>query len=106
MRLLMSIKCEKTYEYRHILPKQPITTIVIYSSSPVQRFIGEFDVDDIVSGSLDEVWATTGHSSGILRSYFNTYFAGKTVATAIPDVVDRIATLVRQNSKQSAAYSK
>lgn len=91
-RILMSIKPEfayaimdgrKFYEYRRVVPREPFTNVVMYASSPVKRFIGEFDVDDIVTGSLDDVWGRTRHSGGILRDYYDRYFAGKTEAHAI-----------------------
>lgn len=95
-RILMSIKPEfayaivdsrKFYEYRRVVPRQPFTTVVIYASSPVQRFVGEFDVDQVITGSLEDVWSRTRHSGGILRDYYDQYFAGKTEAHAL-HVVD------------------
>lgn len=91
-RILMSIKPEfayaivdgrKFYEYRRVVPRELLSTAVIYASSPVQRFIGEFDVDTIVTGSLEDVWSRTRHSGGIMRDYYDQYFAGKTEAHAI-----------------------
>lgn len=73
----------KFYEYRRVVPREPFTNVVIYASHPVQRFIGEFNVDDIVTGSLDDVWGRTRHSGGILRDYYDQYFAGKREAHAI-----------------------
>lgn len=91
-RILMSIKPEfacaivdgrKFYEYRRVVPRGPFTSVVIYASSPVQRFIGEFDVDEVVTGSLEDVWIRTRYSGGIPQDYYDRYFAGKTEAHAI-----------------------
>lgn len=91
-RILMSIKPEfayqildgkKFYQMRRVLPRGPITNVIVYASSPVQRFIGEFDVDEVVTGDLEDVWNGTRYRGGILKDYYDRYFSGKTVAHAL-----------------------
>ncbi len=91
-RILMSIKPEfayqildgkKFYEYRRVLPRESFTKVVVYASSPVQRFIGEFDVDEVITGDLEDVWNRTRYRGGILKDYYDRYFSGKTVAHAL-----------------------
>lgn len=93
MKALMSIKPEyankifdgtKKYEFRKVIFKNSnITTVVVYSSSPVQQVIGEFEIDNILSSAPKDVWAKTKDFSGISKHFFFEYFANKEMAHAI-----------------------
>jgi len=93
MRVLLSIKPEfafkifegiKRFEFRKIIFKKPnIKTVVVYASSPVQQVIGEFEIDDILTSSPDEIWKITRKYSGISEQYFYEYFADREIAHAI-----------------------
>ncbi|GAA4316600.1 ASCH domain-containing protein [Nibribacter koreensis] len=93
MKVLLSIKPEyadkifegeKRYEYRKSIFKNlSITTIVVYASSPVQKVIGEFEINSILKGDKEELWQRTKHQSGITKGFFDEYFAGKEQANAI-----------------------
>ena len=93
MKVLLSIKPEfadkifngtKKFEFRRIIFKQrDIDKVIVYASSPVQRVIGEFSVEDILSGSVDDVWTLTNHLSGISEIYYRNYFFNKQIAYAI-----------------------
>lgn len=93
MRVLLSIKPEfafkifdgeKKFEFRKVIFKNPdIRTVVVYASSPVQQVIGEFEIDDILSSSPDEIWELTKKYSGISEMYFHEYFENRSVAHAI-----------------------
>ena len=59
-KILLSIKPEfadkimsgkKKFEYRTHVPSRPINTIVIYSTFPVGKIIGEVEVIDTISRS-------------------------------------------------------
>jgi predicted transcriptional regulator len=45
-------------------------------------------VDSVISGSLDEIWATSSDQAGVSRVEFDDYFAGseKAVALRLVDV--------------------
>ncbi|HMJ67365.1 MAG TPA: hypothetical protein VK508_00640 [Cyclobacteriaceae bacterium] len=93
MKVLLSIKPEyankifdgtKKYEFRKIMFRNSnITTVVVYSSSPVQQVIGEFEIDNILSSAPKDVWTKTKEFSGISKELFFEYFADKEVAHAI-----------------------
>lgn len=93
MKVLLSIKPEfafkifdgkKKFEFRKVIFKNPdIRTVVVYASSPVQQVIGEFEIDDILSSSPDEIWELTKKYSGISEMYFHEYFENRLVAHAI-----------------------
>ncbi|MEY3499385.1 MAG: hypothetical protein RL308_1054 [Bacteroidota bacterium] len=93
MRVLLSIKPEyafkifdgtKKFEFRKVIFKNPnIKTVVVYASSPVQKVIGEFEIDNIVSLNPDAIWEMTKKYSGISKAFFFQYFADREIAHAI-----------------------
>jgi predicted transcriptional regulator len=93
MKVLLSIKPEyaekillgqKKYEFRRTIFKLPtVTKIVIYASSPVQKVIGEFEIEHVLSLKLGELWKETMHASGIEKAFYDSYFSGKKIGHAI-----------------------
>src|SRR5215203_6335684 len=93
MKVLLSIKPEfaqkifdgtKKYEFRRSIFKNPdIKTIVVYASSPVQKVIGEFEIEEIINTDLEDLWSQTEKHSGISKDYFLKYFSGKQNGFAI-----------------------
>ncbi len=93
MKVLLSIKPEfaerifngsKMYEFRKVIFKNAdIKTVVVYASSPVQRVIGEFDIESILSDEPERIWEKTADSSGISKEFFFDYFKQKDIAFAI-----------------------
>lgn len=93
MKILLSIKPKyaekildgkKKYEFRRLLFKNTsIKTVVIYASSPVQKVIGEFEIEDILSLSIAHLWILTEKHSGIDKDCFDDYFVGKEIGYAI-----------------------
>lgn len=92
-RVLLSIKPEfaekifngtKKYEFRRQLFRSgSVTSVVVYASSPVQKVIGEFEVDEIISLSPRRLWELTKEFSGISKQLFSEYFQGKLIGHAI-----------------------
>ncbi len=93
MKVLLSIKPEyankifagtKKYEFRRSIFKNPnIKTIVVYSSSPVQKVIGEFEIETILRKDIDQLWNLTEKESGINKDFFFEYYKGKDSGFAI-----------------------
>jgi predicted transcriptional regulator len=68
---------EKKFEFRRALFRdRGVRTVVLYASSPVQKVVGEFSIDGILSMELDALWAHTETDAGIGRDYFDRYFDG------------------------------
>lgn len=92
MKILLSIKPEyvdkilsgeKCFEFRKTLPKNPnVKTVVIYATKPVGKIVGEFDIDDIVSHTPNDLWEKTKDKAGISKKFFLEYFVDKKVAHA------------------------
>ena len=93
MKVLLSIKPEfaekifngtKRYEFRRSLFKNPnVKTVVVYASSPVQRVIGEFEIDSILHSDTNLLWERTKDYAGISEEYFFDYFGDKSSGFAI-----------------------
>jgi len=93
MKVLLSIKPEfaekifagtKKYEYRRSIFKNPdVKTVVVYASSPVQKVIGEFELDSIIFTDIENLWKLTEQSSDTSRSFFFQYYKGKYKGYAI-----------------------
>lgn len=80
-KLILSGK--KLFEYRKIVPKEPIDKVLIYASTPIRKIVGEFQIQNIISGTPQQVWKKTGSDSGISKEYFFDYFKRKLIAYAI-----------------------
>lgn len=98
MKVLLSIKPEyaekifegtKRFEFRKsVYRSKDVKTVVVYVTRPVGQIIGEFDVDDILCETPDELWALTSDHSGISKDFFDEYFSGRarSFALAVGDV--------------------
>ena len=93
MKVLLSIKPKyadlifegtKKFEFRRsIFKNENIDTIVVYSSSPVQKVIGEFQIKTILNYDLAKLWKRTRKYSGIDEDFFYQYFDKKEEGFAI-----------------------
>lgn len=110
MKVLLSIKPEfalkifdgtKKYEFRKsIFKRNNINTVVVYASYPIQKVIGEFEIEDILCKDLDSLWQVTKKESGITKDYYDEYFANKEMAFAI-----QIGDIIRyQNPKYLSEF--
>lgn len=68
------ISGEKKFEYRKRLPQKKITKIIIYSSAPEKKVIGEVQVLETMSLSKSELWEATKENAGISYKKYEEYF--------------------------------
>jgi predicted transcriptional regulator len=92
MKVVLSIKPEfankifdgtKLFEFRKRIFHESIKSVLVYSSSPVQKVIGEFQIGEIIKHDLETLWDLTKEYSGISEDYFYEYFADKEHGYAI-----------------------
>ncbi|MEZ9443260.1 ASCH domain-containing protein [Vibrio sp. 10N.222.54.F12] len=93
MKALLSIKPEfvekimsgeKLFEYRKAVFKRPeVKSVVIYSTMPEGKIVGEFKIGGILECTPAELWKETKKNSGINKLFFDEYFENKKVAYAI-----------------------
>ena len=92
MKALMSIKPKfveeifsgtKTFELRKKIFKSSINTIVIYSSSPKKKVVGEIIIDKIISSTPKLLWKSYKNNLGISEKKYFKYYKNSKVAYAI-----------------------
>lgn len=93
MKVLLSIKPEyvekifsgvKKYEYRRsIFKNKEIKTVVIYSTFPVKKIVGEFKIKNIVKDLPEKLWELAPENTGIDKRKFMEYFDDKKEGYAI-----------------------
>ncbi len=77
------IKGNKKYEYRKAIFKKNVDTVVIYKTTPFCKIIGEFEIDDILYDTPENIWQITQEFAGITQDYFDKYFYNRKIAYAI-----------------------
>lgn len=75
-------KGKKEYEYRKIKCKKKVDKIIIYSTYPVMKVVGEAEVKSIIEAPPTEVWKKTRKKSGIDKKFFDEYYKNKNIAVA------------------------
>ncbi len=92
MKVLLSIKPEfvqrimsgeKRFEYRRILFKRPVESVIVYSTMPEGRIVGELRIGAILHDRVEALWERTRHQSGISLELFQRYFSDKEVGYAL-----------------------
>ena len=80
---------KKQYEFRKSKPKDGVTRIVFYASSPQKQVVGEATIDEILEGTPKEIWEIAKTAAGITKKFYFSYYAGKEKAIAykLKDVV-------------------
>ncbi len=90
-QMLLSIKPQyvedilsgkKKYEFRKVRCKQDVGKIIIYATAPIKKIVAEAEVEEILEGSISDIWNITRNFSGISYSFFKQYFKGKDRAIA------------------------
>ena len=72
----------KIYEFRKKACKKPVDKIIIYSTNPVMKVVGEADVEEVLIDTPSNIWKITNKKSGIDKSFFDKYFKDKKEAVA------------------------
>ena len=87
VKVLLSIKPKyanaifagtKKYEFRRSIFKNPnIKTIIVYASSPVQKVIGEFEIETILKEDIKTLWNLAKNDLWSEKESFFEYYKGK-----------------------------
>lgn len=74
----------KVFEFRRrVFARRELRTALIYCTRPVARFVGEFEIEDILCDRPERLWRKTRNGSGISKAYFDNYFGGRSEAFAL-----------------------
>lgn len=91
-RILISVNPEyvekilsntKKYEYRRMLAREKVDSIIIYSTWPVMKIVGEVEVVGTLSMAPSRLWERTKDRAGISRKKYREYFKGQKKLTHI-----------------------
>lgn len=74
---------EKRFEFRRAIFRKTVDVVIVYITSPTCLVVGEFDVTDVISDSVEDLWSRTSAHAGIDRDGFFDYFRGRDVGHAI-----------------------
>lgn len=106
--VLLSIKPEfahkifegsKKFEFRkQVFKDTSVKKVIVYSSSPEQKVIGEFEIETILSDTPNNIWIQTKLYSGISQEFYNEYFKGRDNAYAI-----KVASTKKYRKEKSLA---
>ncbi len=93
MNILLSIKPEfverifsgeKKFEYRKsIFKRNDVERVVIYSTLPEGKVVGEFSIKTVHNSSPKMIWRKTRVHSGVNKQFYDLYFNGRDSAYAI-----------------------
>jgi len=92
MKVLLSIKPnfvekiingEKKYEYRKVIFQNKIESILVYSTKPIGKIVGEIFVEKILVDKPEILWKNTSAYSGVSYNFFEEYFKGRDLGYAI-----------------------
>ena len=72
----------KKYEYRKKMCKEKVDKIIVYSSSPVKKVVGELIIKEVLYDKKDIIWDKTNMYGNITKEDFDNYYKGSIYAVA------------------------
>lgn len=72
----------KKYEFRKTKCKNEPNRIIIYSTSPIKKVVGELIIEEILFDDKEIIWNKTNMYSGIKKDKYDNYFKNKKYAVA------------------------
>ncbi len=72
----------KRYEFRKRACKKHVDKILIYSTNPIMKVVGEAEVEDVLIDNPEIIWRKTEKKSGIDKGFFDQYFEDREQAVA------------------------
>lgn len=72
----------KKYEYRKRLANKAVDKILMYSTAPVMKIVGEVQIIETIAASPTALWESTKNFAGISRDKYRTYYKDCKVAYA------------------------
>lgn len=73
---------KKRFEFRKKACKKHVDKIIIYSTTPVMKVVGEAEVEDVLVNTPNKIWSLTEKQSGINKEFFDKYFQNRDEAVA------------------------
>ena len=74
----------KTVEVRRLRPAvDPGTVAYVYASAPRKAMLGFFQIESVVTQSVEDLWDIVNLGGAISQEYFDSYLVGRERASAI-----------------------
>ena len=73
---------KKQFEFRKVRCRVDVDSIVIYSTSPVMQVVAEALVEEIIVGSVLDVWNMAKEYAGVSFKFYRKYYKGRKTAVA------------------------
>lgn len=73
----------KTAELRRRIPCVENRDVFVYVSSPARQLRGGFRIEQVWSGSPEQVWEEVSEFAGVEKQDFDAYYAGRRIAYAL-----------------------
>ena len=73
---------EKTFEFRTRIPKEEISSMLIYETSPIKKIVAQAEVIRIWSLPPEKLWDIYKKQAGISKGDYAEYFKGRDIAHA------------------------
>lgn len=91
-QILLSIKPEyvekifegtKRFEFRKVkFKRNDVTKIIIYSTSPVMKVVGEAEITETIENTPSLLWEQTKEYAGVDKKFFDKYYEDREKAVA------------------------
>jgi len=92
----------KKFEFRkQVFKDSSVKKVIVYSSSPEKKVIGEFEIEAVLSDPPDKIWELTKLHSGITQEFYYKYFKDRNTAYAI-----KVSTTKKYRKPKSLADYK
>lgn len=72
----------KLYEFRKKACKRKVDKIIIYSTTPVMKVVGEAEIEEVLIDAPEIIWKKTQKKSGIDKLFFDRYYENREQAVA------------------------
>ena len=72
----------KRYEFRKKVCKRHVDKILIYSTTPIMKVVGEAEVEEGLVDNPEAIWKKTKTKSGIDKKFFDQYYKNRDQAVA------------------------
>ena len=64
----------KRYEFRKRVCKKKVDKILIYSTTPIKKVVGEAEIEEVLIDEPEIIWKKTKEESGIDKNFFDKYY--------------------------------
>ena len=72
----------KRYEFRKKVCKRHVDKILIYSTTPIMKVVGEAEVEEVLVDNPEAIWKKTKTKSWIDKKFFDQYYKNRDQAVA------------------------